>query len=70
MSLIEMSAILGNLGEFIGSVAVLATLIYLTVQVKVRNYEDPAGSFERFNQLTAIEQVRYRNFVVANVQVT
>lgn len=32
--MIEMSAVLGNLGEFIGSIAVLATLIYLAVQVR------------------------------------
>ncbi len=34
MSLIELSELLGNLGEFVGSLAVLATLIYLAVQVK------------------------------------
>ncbi len=34
MSLIELSEIAGNVGEFIGSIAVLATLIYLTVQVR------------------------------------
>ena len=34
MSFIEITAVLGNLGEFIGSIAVLATLIYLAVQVK------------------------------------
>jgi hypothetical protein len=34
MTLIEMTAVLGNLGEFIGSIAVLATLIYLALQVK------------------------------------
>ena len=34
MQLIELSQILGNLGEFIGSIAVLVTLIYLAVQVR------------------------------------
>ena len=34
MSFIELSELLGNLGEFVGSIAVLATLIYLAVQVK------------------------------------
>ena len=34
MSLIELSELLGNLGEFAGSIAVLATLIYLAVQVR------------------------------------
>jgi hypothetical protein len=34
MSLVEWSAVLGNIGEFLGSIAVLATLIYLAVQVR------------------------------------
>lgn len=34
MGFVEISAIFGNIGEFIGSVAVLATLIYLAVQVR------------------------------------
>ncbi len=35
MSFIEFTAVLGNLGEFVGSIAVFATLIYLAVQVRV-----------------------------------
>ena len=34
MDWIEASAVLGNIGEFVGSIAVLATLIYLALQVK------------------------------------
>ena len=34
MSWIETTALLGNLGEFVGSVAVLVTLLYLATQVK------------------------------------
>jgi hypothetical protein len=34
MSFVELSAILGNWGEFIGSIAVVATLIYLAIQVR------------------------------------
>jgi hypothetical protein len=34
MSVVELTAVLGNIGEFVGSLAVLATLIYLSVQVK------------------------------------
>lgn len=34
MTFIELSEVLGNLGEFVGSIAVLATLIYLAVQVR------------------------------------
>ena len=34
MSLAELMSILGNAGEFLGSIAVLVTLVYLAVQVK------------------------------------
>jgi hypothetical protein len=34
MSLMDFAQLLGNFGEFFGSIAVLATLIYLAVQVK------------------------------------
>ena len=34
MTVIEWTEVLGNLGEFIGSLAVVATLIYLSVQVR------------------------------------
>ena len=34
MTLIETSEVLGNIGEFVGSIAVLVTLIYLAVQVR------------------------------------
>ena len=34
MSLLELSQLLGNFGEFFGSIAVFATLIYLSIQVK------------------------------------
>jgi hypothetical protein len=34
MTLLELSEILGNLGEFMGSFLILTTLIYLAIQVK------------------------------------
>jgi hypothetical protein len=34
MSAIEWAELLGNIGEFVGSVAVLVTLIYLAIQVR------------------------------------
>ncbi len=34
MTFLEATEVLGNVGEFIGSIAVLATLIYLAVQVR------------------------------------
>ena len=33
MSIVELSAVLGNAGEFVGAIAVLATLFYLAIQV-------------------------------------
>ena len=34
MSLLEVTAVIGNLGEFIGAIAVVVTLFYLAVQVR------------------------------------
>jgi hypothetical protein len=34
LTFIELSEVLGNLGEFVGSFAVVSTLIYLTIQVR------------------------------------
>jgi hypothetical protein len=34
MGLIQITEILGNVGEFVGSFAVLATLVYLALQIK------------------------------------
>lgn len=34
MSLIEMAQLLGNLGEFVGAIAVVVTLAYLAVQIR------------------------------------
>ncbi|MBV1876623.1 MAG: hypothetical protein KUG79_03160 [Pseudomonadales bacterium] len=34
MTFLELTGVLGNLGEFVGSIVVLATLIYLAVQVQ------------------------------------
>ena len=58
MSFIELSAILGNLGEFLGAVAVFATLIYLAVQVKsTRRSTDfliAQGLTGQYNQVNAL----------------
>jgi hypothetical protein len=32
--MLEITQILGNLGEFVGALAVVATLIYLAIQVR------------------------------------
>lgn len=34
MSFVELSAVLGNMGEFVGAIAVVVTLFYLAIQVK------------------------------------
>ena len=34
MTFIELSEVLGNLGEFVGAIAVVATLAYLALQVR------------------------------------
>jgi hypothetical protein len=34
MSLVESTQVLGNIGEFVGAIAVVATLIYLAIQVR------------------------------------
>jgi len=39
MSFSESVQLLGNLGEFVGSIAVLVTLIYLALQVKQANHQ-------------------------------
>ena len=39
MSFVELSAVLGSWGEFVGSIAVVATLAYLTVQVRYTKQE-------------------------------
>jgi hypothetical protein len=45
MSAIEWAELLGNIGEFVGSVAVLVTLIYLAIQVR-QNSNTIAGATE------------------------
>jgi len=47
MSLMEISQILGNLGEFIGAIVIVATLIYLAMQIRQSNEQAAAQS--RYN---------------------
>ena len=46
MTLMETAQLLGNFGEFVGAIAVVATLVYLIVQVRhsVKNMEVTAGA--------------------------
>ncbi|MEH6605634.1 MAG: hypothetical protein V7711_08635 [Pseudomonadales bacterium] len=45
MSVTEWASLLGNIGEFVGAIAVLATLIYLAIQVR-QNTNTIAGATE------------------------
>jgi len=67
MSFIELSAVLGNLGEFMGSIAVLATLVYVSVQVNHSKelLERQSQMIEQSNRIavsTAEAEMLYRNF--------
>ena len=55
MTFIEQTAVLGSLGEFIGSFAVLVTLIYLSVQVRHARRESSSNALQqRNNQVLAV----------------
>ena len=44
MNLLDVSQILGNFGEFVGSIGVLATLAYLAVQIRQNTRATQAAS--------------------------
>ena len=48
MDHIALSELLGNYGEFVGSIAVVITLIYLVIQVR-QNSNSISGSIEMQN---------------------
>ena len=58
MSLTEVTQILGNLGEFFGSIAVVVTLIYLVVQVRqsarLIEHQGHLGASEQLTQFLAL----------------
>jgi hypothetical protein len=58
MTFVELSEVLGNLGEFVGAIAVFITLIYLAVQVRVtRRSTDfliAQGLTGQYNQVNAL----------------
>jgi hypothetical protein len=63
MDNMELITVLGNLGEFIGSIAVLVTLVYLARQMKQNNRSQSAESyntvvqgFNDINQWVATDQ--------------
>ena len=60
MSFIEQSAVLGSLGEFIGSITVLVTLIYLAIQTRQINLQGQAEA--RYAFVDAMAEI---NMVIA-----
>ena len=57
MTWIETTEIMGNVGEFVGSIAVVATLIYLVVQIQQNTKEIRHSAFREAirDQTTAID---------------
>ena len=53
MTVIELSQVLGNFGEFVGAFAVVATLAYLSVQVKLSRVATSENN--RFMRAAAID---------------
>jgi len=49
MDLMSAAQLLGNLGEFLGSVVVIGTLIYLAIQINTAKSEIDANSFNTTN---------------------
>ena len=48
MGMVEWSSILGNIGEFVGSIAVLATLLYLAMQIRQNTRGMRAQTYHNF----------------------
>jgi hypothetical protein len=56
MTLMEISQVLGNVGEFVGAIAVVATLLYLAIQVR------DAGRSSKFAAVQASRTTRINQF--------
>lgn len=68
MSLMEMSQLLGNLGEFVGALAVVATLFYLAVQVRLGRQATEANSqsLEETRKLALAQAYQVRAEMLTN----
>ena len=53
MELTELAPLLGNLGEFLGAIAVFATLLYLTTQIRQANAASRVASNQAINKKTS-----------------
>ncbi len=65
MSFVELSSVLGNVGEFVASIAVLVTLIYLAVQTRQINLQSQAEA--RYAFVDAMAEI---NMVIAHDKAT
>ena len=46
MTLMETSQLLGNMGEFVGAIAVVATLLYLAIQLRNSTIQARASAYQ------------------------
>ncbi len=66
----ETAALLGNYGEFLGAIAVLITLIYLSLQVRQSNVANRVASNQAINKKTSdYLKVLYQNDEVLDIWV-
>jgi hypothetical protein len=63
MTFVEVTSVLGNLGEFIGAFAVVVTLIYLAMQVRLSKEATEANTrlMEENHQLSLVENYMRRS---------
>ena len=56
MSAIELSQLLGNLGEFIGAIGIVVTLVYLAIQLRQNTASVRASAYQAWAQAAMAEQ--------------
>ena len=65
MDLMNTAQLLGNFGEFVGAIAVVATLLYLAIQIRHNTRATEAGTMqsviENQSKKSCRGQVRYRD---------
>lgn len=63
MDLMSTAQLMGNFGEFFGAVAVVATLVYLTVQIRQSNLAAQTTAIQGFFDSWGSVSNRDRNFI-------
>jgi len=63
MTVLEWTAVLGNVGEFIGAIAVVVTLVYLAAQVRLSKLATEANTrqLEELRRLNMVENYMRRS---------